>query len=168
MFCALLEKISFFVNFLLFFLFFFFLFFFFILDLYIVNSFGFCSSSIISFCFYPGISDCGVCAFLLLFWVCFLRSAVRWRWRVFVIQSDCVVCYLFFLRRELPPISNSNERYETKNMLSCRANVWFWNNSGGSRYWGSVEGLPSQQAGPKSVTFRSGYNAIYTVLSDGY
>ena len=34
--------------------------------------------------------------------------------------------------------------------------MWFWNNPGGERYSGTVEGLPSQQAGPKSVTVRRG------------
>ena len=37
-------------------------------------------------------------------------------------------------------------------MLGCRASVWFWNNPGGCRSWGTVEGLPSQQAGLKSAT----------------
>ena len=81
MFCTLLEKISFFVNFLPY------VFFFPFWTCILFNSFSFCSSSKISFSFGPGIGDRRGVFFCD-------RSALNVEQCV-VIQSDCVVCYLF-------------------------------------------------------------------------
>ena len=152
-FCALFEKISFLVNFLPYV--------FFILDLYK----NYCP---VVWAFVPRLEYLFLFVLGSAIVVCFLRLQCVERWTVccVVIQSDCVVCYLFSHGDDPASVSLASgvttnfelERkvWDFRNMLSCRASVWFWNNPGGARYSGTVEGLPSQQAGPKSVTVSRG------------
>ena len=150
-FCALLEKISFFVNFLPY------IFVVFFGLVYCSIVLAFVPHSWISFSFCPGIGDCGIFSAIAVRWS---LNSVLWFSQT-VSSATCSVMAMtqpvFLLHQELPLILKFEQKvWDFRNMLSCRASVWFWNNPGGTRYSGTVEGLPSQQVGLKSVTVRRG------------
>ena len=118
---------------------------------------AFVPHSWISFSFCPGIGDCGIFSVIAVRWS---LNSVLWFSQT-VSSATCSVMAttqpVFLLRQELPLILKFEQKvWDFRNMLSCRASVWFWNNPGGTRYSGTVEGLPSQQVGLKSVTVRRG------------